>query len=313
MYTFIGMDEAGYGPNLGPLVISATKWELPDPPKETDLWNLLEDVLTCEPVKNDSRLHVGDSKQVYSTGRGIQSLEKSVLVFLSLSGHSIESFQGLWKSLTGEKYPEDQFPPWFEKADLELPLKNNPEEIQSETERTGEALHNNGIRLSAICSDVVPAGRFNDCLEHYGNKGITLTSLSLDLLKGLWRPSDSSYIISDKHGGRNRYDEYISGILDGEMIFRLDESMEKSVYRIGPSEIRFQTKAESHLPVALASMVSKYMRELSMELFNQFWGDHQPDLKPTKGYPVDARRFLGDIQSTQDQLGVSQEILWRRK
>ena len=26
----IGTDEAGYGPNLGPLVISATVWEIPD-------------------------------------------------------------------------------------------------------------------------------------------------------------------------------------------------------------------------------------------------------------------------------------------
>ncbi len=26
----IGTDEAGYGPNLGPLVISATLWETPD-------------------------------------------------------------------------------------------------------------------------------------------------------------------------------------------------------------------------------------------------------------------------------------------
>ena len=30
MAYLIGTDEAGYGPNLGPLVISATVWEVPD-------------------------------------------------------------------------------------------------------------------------------------------------------------------------------------------------------------------------------------------------------------------------------------------
>ena len=30
MTYLIGTDEAGYGPNLGPLVISATVWQVPD-------------------------------------------------------------------------------------------------------------------------------------------------------------------------------------------------------------------------------------------------------------------------------------------
>ena len=34
----VGTDEAGYGPNLGPLVISATAWEVPGDPRKIDLW-----------------------------------------------------------------------------------------------------------------------------------------------------------------------------------------------------------------------------------------------------------------------------------
>ena len=30
MQYLLGTDEAGYGPNLGPLVVTATVWEVPD-------------------------------------------------------------------------------------------------------------------------------------------------------------------------------------------------------------------------------------------------------------------------------------------
>jgi hypothetical protein len=91
------------------------------------------------------------------------------------------------------------------------------------------------------------------------------------------------------------------------------ESMEKSRYRVANAEIRFETKSERHLPVALASMVCKYLRELSMKLFNQYWSDRQPGLKPTAGYPLDAVRFRNDIAALQKQLGIADEILWRER
>ena len=40
MAYLIGTDEAGYGPNLGPLVVSATVWRV-DSVKHTDLFSRL--------------------------------------------------------------------------------------------------------------------------------------------------------------------------------------------------------------------------------------------------------------------------------
>ena len=37
----IGTDEAGYGPNLGPLTVAATAWHLPDGVEPLDLWKAL--------------------------------------------------------------------------------------------------------------------------------------------------------------------------------------------------------------------------------------------------------------------------------
>jgi ribonuclease HII len=89
--------------------------------------------------------------------------------------------------------------------------------------------------------------------------------------------------------------------------------MEQSRYGVGPAEIRFETKSERHLPVALASMVSKYIRELAMNLFNRFWSERQAGLKKTAGYPVDALRFKAEIAAVQKELGIADDILWRER
>jgi len=64
---------------------------------------------------------------------------------------------------------------------------------------------------------------------------------------------------------------------------------------------------------ALASMTSKYLRELLMLEFNRFWQERVPGLKATAGYPSDAVRFFKAIRATAQQLGIMEQSLWRRK
>jgi hypothetical protein len=78
-------------------------------------------------------------------------------------------------------------------------------------------------------------------------------------------------------------------------------------------EIRFVAKGENFLPAALASMTSKYLRELAMRAFNQFWCTRVPNLKPTAGYPLDAVRFKAAIAAAQTELGFSDRVLWRNR
>jgi hypothetical protein len=51
-----------------------------------------------------------------------------------------------------------------------------------------------------------------------------------------------------------------------------------------------------HLPVALASMSAKYLRELLMQRFNDYWRGLAPAVTPTAGYYQDALRFLEDLE-----------------
>ena len=75
----IGIDEAGYGPNLGPLVIALVAFRLPNEEAETCLWHRLRSGVRRHDEPADSRPLVADSKLVYSPTRGLRALEHGVL------------------------------------------------------------------------------------------------------------------------------------------------------------------------------------------------------------------------------------------
>jgi hypothetical protein len=78
--------------------------------------------------------------------------------------------------------------------------------------------------------------------------------------------------------------------------------------------VSFQTRAEErHLPVALASMVAKYIREVRMVSFNRFWTDRIPDLRPTAGYPQDAERFIRSIRPHLEEMEIHPDRVIRRR
>ena len=117
MAILIGVDEAGYGPHLGPLAVAATAWRVePRPtgdggggkaegssraagavtarrtfqsravPREFDLYRLLRKAVVRLPGKRGRRLAIADSKALYKSGLGLGQLERGVLAALSLVG-----------------------------------------------------------------------------------------------------------------------------------------------------------------------------------------------------------------------------------
>jgi ribonuclease HII len=120
-------------------------------------------------------------------------------------------------------------------------------------------------------------------------------------------------VVCDKHGGRNRYDGLIADHFDDQFVFRLEESRDRSRYRMGDMEFCFRTRAEELMPVALASMVAKYLRETFMTQFNRWWAEQVPGLKPTQGYPVDAKRFREDIAARIQELNLDDAAFWRSR
>lgn len=206
---------------------------------------------------------------------------------------------------------EDYLPlPWYAGDGLGLPMELNEFNLVTPWQQLCARL---GVRLVAIRADVVEPLRFNRLVRGYDNKAQATSRLAMNLLRSCWQPDeDETLIVADKHGGRNRYDLLLSQTF-GCSVRCLVEGADRSVYQLGRGELRFQPRAESHGPVALASMTAKYLRELAMCQFNRFWQSHLPELKPTQGYPLDARRFRDSIRKTQRELRIDDDILWRER
>ncbi len=313
---FIGTDEAGYGPNLGPLVVAATAWTAAGVADCSELWQVLERVITDRRCSDDRRLWIADSKAVYNSGDSLEALEVPVQALLRTTGVAAADIHGLMTALSDSRFRQTGRPePWHQPPGPVLPTDSSEEHITEWVDLLGPALGHAGVRLCRIAVRIIFPQEFNQLVEATGSKGAVLSDATLQLVRQLTdqHAGGPVQVICDKHGGRNRYDELIAAHFDDQFVFRIEESRERSRYRLGLMEFCFRTRAEELLPVALASMTAKYLREVLMMQFNCWWQQQLPRLKPTQGYPVDAKRFLADIQHLLAPLGISESLLWRSR
>jgi ribonuclease HII len=319
----IGTDEAGYGPNLGPLVISATVWRVPPGVRAADLYERLAAVISPTPLKAaeraNGRLVMADSKVLYRPGEGLRSLERGVWAAMGQLDQWPESWSDVWQALAPDSTGPMMSLPWHAEYDSRVPVDANRRELQALSESLDRGLAEADVWLTDMVSRAVFPAEFNELVERHESKGAALSHLTLDLFARLMEPLAEGPIsvVCDKHGGRDRYAPLLSEHFPGRVIEIRGEGREQSVYRFGPHErrvdVRFCAGAESYLPVALASMASKYLRELAMQAFNEFWCDRVHGLEPTAGYPQDAKRFMEAIAPVQRELGIDDRFVWRNK
>jgi hypothetical protein len=325
----IGTDEAGYGPNLGPLLVTATLWSAPGAPADCDLYRLLAPLVVPGPREqsgsdpNRARQRSAesvcwaDSKSVYSPRQGLGLLEHGVLAALAAMKQSPRDWRELWRCVAPESAAEIDSSPWFADYQAGVPVAADATHLARDGRALNAAFDACGARLLAVRSRAVFPAEFNQLVQRHGNKATVLSCVTLDLAAEMLARLDEGPILllCDKHGGRNRYGALLQQRFPDDLVETRGESRLESVYRFGPArrriEARFQCRGESALPVALASMFSKYLRELSMRAFNEYWLSRVPGLLPTAGYPVDAQRFRRAIEPARASLGFADELLWR--
>lgn len=324
MAWLIGIDEAGYGPNLGPLAIGATAWRIDTDclPRKIDLYERLASVVACQSV--DGTLALADSKQLYKPGGGLRLLERGIF---TATGWTVTTFDALLCLVRADPTTARSQLPWYQAFELSVPTDYDVTADQEFATAWRNQLRQQQVEPPYVQARLVYPAEFNDLTQKYGTKGAALSHVTLGLARSVYERSGAQasgepvYIGCDKHGGRNRYasllQHHFGTVWPDSMVQTVNESRGESYYRWGtasqPCEFTFRSKGESFLPAALASMLAKYLRELSMKALNAYWQSHLPGLKPTAGYPVDAKRFKSAITQKQAALGIDDHILWRNR
>jgi hypothetical protein len=301
------------------LVITATVWHVDGDLPGADLYKRLRAVICKSPSRSRSaaRLAIADSKALYNPGQGLGLLERAVLALLSLLDECPTDWREIWHLLDADAALHLDQLPWHLGYESPLPWAADREDLVEIGGKLRRRFAAAGVRLVRIRSTAVFPERFNALTESCGNKAEALSQLTLGLVADALRhcPQEPVLIVCDKHGGRNQYGRLLQMQFPDPLVEVHRESLAESMYRWGADgrriEICFRAGGESFLPAALASMVSKYLRELAMRAFNDFWCCRVPDLRPTAGYPLDARRFKAAITAAQAELGIDDRILWR--
>ena len=314
MTLLISTDEAGYGPNLGPLLICATAWRL-----EPNFDTAEEPLLNC--LNFLKSVKIGDSKRIFSQNGTLANLEKAVYGFLSLLDKPCtRTWRNIWQVLADHQPQIDNLP-WYQTYDQSLPIDASLETINEIAEKFRSAFKASPIQLLDVNATAIEPNEFNSGCKQLGNKATLLSATTMNLISKAiekWQQSPEPILVMcDKHGGRSKYLPMLQYVVQSPLIKVLNEGREQSIYQTeldqSPIEFQFLAKGERFPTIAVSSMFAKYLREIAMNAFNHYWQQQIPTIKRTAGYPVDAKRFFSEIEPHLTTLNIPQEILWREK
>jgi hypothetical protein len=316
-----GIDEAGYGPLLGPLVVGCSAFRVDGALDDEApcLWTKLSRVVSKKRVAGGRKLHINDSKVVYSPSQGIKELERSVLALAATVFGPASDLNAMVRQTAPHAIGDLEKYPWYRAGTGEaFPISHDAVSIGIQANALGVEMRRQETACVHLAARLVCERQFNTMVNATRNKASALFSTSAIHLDHLLRafPEEEVLIFCDSQGARRRYGSLLRTMFEEWALEVIVETDTLSEYRLGRggrwNRLIFCDKAEARcMAVAVASMLCKYLREALMGRFNAFWASHLPQVTPTAGYYTDGLRFLRDIEPKRKELGIPDSELIR--
>lgn len=290
--TFRGVDEAGLGPILGPYCCSSIDITLPGEKSPAEFFA----------DEKKSPFPAGDSKKIY---RGKN--KRAILENIALSLIHLEKgiFPETIFDIIGTDNFKDYTPPWFqpEYTSQKLPLWGNKNIIENYIHYLKK-----DILFLKINLTVVSAFHFNQLLDKTGNK----SRASMEIIAPHIQQDGAEKISVDRLGGVRYYKSWLEELYSDSVASIHSETAKDSIYNVKNKTISFTVNGDVIYPeISFASICAKYLREVSMKLFNDYWKKLYPNLKETAGYYTDGQRFLCDLKNLGVTIG--KDFMVRKK
>lgn len=317
MAILVGIDEAGYGPILGPLVVASAAFQVPDAAlaEQVDLWNTLRRSVARTRSGSTGRVVIADSKKLHNRSSGYRALERGVLAAMAAGTTPVlpQSLADGLKALRAVEARSLADYPWYQGLDAHR-LNCDLDDVRTAAAALARDLADHEMALEGLSARMLPVGRYNELVEAVDNKAAVLfTQVCTLIAQALDRFGAAGLqVVVDKQSGRAHYRRPLQTMFPDCRLRILREDDGLSSYQLTSGsrsfKVHFLVKGEQRqLPIALASMTAKYVRELCMERLNAWFRGHCPDLTPTAGYYTDGHRFLADLAAAN----LPEEILCR--